>query len=241
MLLQGNELYKNYGKKDQAVLRGVDIAIDEGEFVAVMGKSGSGKSTLLNLLSGLDTPTKGSVFFEGRDITGLEDEESASLRRSRFGFVFQLPKMVKHLNLLDNILLPSTEYRHNKKEALDKALLLMKKVGIDSIAEQGVGEASGGQLQRAGICRALINDPKLIFADEPTGALDSKTGEEVLRLFSDLHREGKSILMVTHDLRVAAQAERILFMKDGKILREMRTDASPSENLELIQQTMDLL
>ena len=204
MILQGKNLEKSYNNavlKTQ-VLNGVDIEIKEGEFVSIMGKSGSGKSTLLNILSSLDVADKGRIVFEEKDITSLSEEEAAKLRRESFGFVFQLPKMVKNLSILDNILLPSTNYRKNKKEVQAKAKELMNRIGIGQIAGNKTSEASGGQLQRAGICRALINDPKILFADEPTGALDSKTGQEVLELFSTFHAEGKSILMVTHDVQV---------------------------------------
>ena len=201
MILKGINLEKSYDNAvlKTKVLKGVDIELKEGEFVSIMGKSGSGKSTLLNILSSLDAPDNGELYFEGRKITHLEEEEAAKLRRESFGFVFQLPKMVRNLSIMDNILLPSVSYRKNKKELIAKAQELMKKIGIEQIADNRISQASGGQLQRAGICRALINDPKILFADEPTGALDSKTGQEVLELFSTLHAEGKSILMVTHD------------------------------------------
>ena len=243
MILQGKNLEKSYNNSvlKTQVLKGVDIEIKEGEFVSIMGKSGSGKSTLLNILSSLDVADKGKIVFEERDISNLSEEEAAKLRRESFGFVFQLPKMVKNLSILDNILLPSTNYRKNKKEVQAKAKELMNRIGIGQIAGNKTSEASGGQLQRAGICRALINDPKILFADEPTGALDSKTGQEVLELFSAFHAEGKSILMVTHDVQVASRADRVLFMKDGLLVGELKQKADKKEGLRQIQEAVNSL
>ena len=243
MILQGKNLEKSYNNSvlKTQVLKGVDIEIKEGEFVSIMGKSGSGKSTLLNILSSLDVADKGKIVFEERDISNLSEEEAAKLRRESFGFVFQLPKMVKNLSILDNILLPSTNYRKNKKEVQAKAKELMNRIGIGQIAGNKTSEASGGQLQRAGICRALINDPKILFADEPTGALDSKTGQEVLELFSTFHAEGKSILMVTHDVQVASRADRVLFMKDGLLVGELKPGAYKKEGIRQIQEAVNSL
>lgn len=241
MILHGRNIKKSYGNDAlrTKVLKGVDIDLEEGEFVSIMGKSGSGKSTLLNILSTLDDPDAGEICFEGREITHLREEEAARLRRESFGFVFQLPKMIRNLSILDNILLPSIEYRKNKKETIAKAKRLMQRIGIEQIADNRIFEASGGQLQRAGICRALINDPGILFADEPTGALDSKTGQEVLELFSAFHAEGKSILMVTHDIHVASRADRVLFMKDGMLVGELRLGADREEGLKQIQEAVN--
>lgn len=243
MILKGRNLEKTYHKDalKTKVLKGVDIDLEEGEFVSIMGKSGSGKSTLLNILSSLDSPDEGEVLFGEREITHLGEEEKARLRRESFGFVFQLPKMIRNLSILDNILLPSTEYGKNKKETIAKAKRLMKRLEIEQIAGNRISQASGGQLQRAGICRALINDPKILFADEPTGALDSKTGQEVLDLFSAFHAEGKSILMVTHDIHVASRADRVLFMKDGLLLDELRLGADRKEGVKQIQERVSAL
>lgn len=149
--------------------------------------------------------------------------------------------MVKNLSILDNVILPSTNYRKNKKEVQAKAKELMNRIGIGQIAGNKTSQASGGQLQRAGICRALINDPKILFADEPTGALDSKTGQEVLELFSTFHAEGKSILMVTHDVQVASRADRVLFMKDGLLVGELKQKADKKEGLRQIQEAVNSL
>lgn len=243
IILKGKNLEKSYtnGVLKTKVLKGVNIEIKEGEFVSIMGKSGSGKSTLLNILSSLDMLDNGEIYFEGREITHLGEEEAAKLRRESFGFVFQLPKMVRNLSILDNILLPSINYKKNKNDLMDKAKQLMKKIGIEHIEDNRISQVSGGQLQRAGICRALINNPKILFADEPTGALDSKTGQEVLELFSIFHAEGKSILMVTHDVQVASKADRVLFMKDGLLVGEIKLGDNCKEGAMQIQEMLNAI
>lgn len=243
MLLQGQSIFKSFGKGDALthVLKGVDMNLEAGEFVAIMGKSGCGKSTLLNLLSTLDQTDKGQIFFEGKDISQLSDDEAAKLRLESFGFVFQMPRMVKNLTILDNILLPSLTYKKDKEAAKQQALALMEEIGISDLADKRISQVSGGQLQRAGICRALINNPNLIFADEPTGALDSKSGQEVMKLFSQYHQAGKTILMVTHDMALAAKAQRVLLMKDGLIQEDLTMGTSEKDNLFLLQQSMSNL
>lgn len=217
------------------ILKGIDINIQVGEFVTIMGKSGSGKSTLLNILSTLDTPSEGEVYFEDMKIDNLSDDDSSKLRRESFGFVFQLPKMVKNLSILDNILLPSLQYKKDRKSAIEAATNLMQKIGIEGIANKKISQVSGGQLQRAGICRALINNPKILFADEPTGALDSGTTKDVLNLFSTFHKEGKTIVMVTHDINVAATSQRVLFMKDGLLIHDISLSDDVNENLSKLK------
>ena len=243
MLLQGQSIFKSFGKGDALthVLKGVDMDLEAGEFVAIMGKSGCGKSTLLNLLSTLDQTDKGQIFFEGKDISQLSDDEAAKLRLESFGFVFQMPRMVKNLTILDNILLPSLTYKKDKEAAKQQALALMEEIGISDLADKRISQVSGGQLQRAGICRALINNPNLIFADEPTGALDSKSGQEVMKLFSQYHQAGKTILMVTHDMALAAKAQRVLLMKDGLIKENLVMGTSEKDNLFLLQNHMSNL
>ncbi len=243
MILTGTNIRKTYRNSDieVQVLKGIDIELKEGEFVCIMGRSGSGKSTLLNALSTLDRFDEGEVQFEGTRISQLSDEKASKLRRESFGFVFQLPKMVRNLSILDNILLPSTLYAKDKQGAISKARTLMRRVGIEDLADKKSSQASGGQLQRAGICRALINDPKLIFADEPTGALDSKSGQEVLELFSSLRSEGRTLLLVTHDINVAVRADRVVFMKDGLLHKEVRLGTDEEDNLSLIQDALHQL
>lgn len=200
-----------------------------------MGKSGSGKSTLLNILSTLDTPSEGEVYFEDMKIDNLSDDDSSKLRRESFGFVFQLPKMVKNLSILDNILLPSLQYKKDRKSAIEAATNIMQKIGIEGIANKKISQVSGGQLQRAGICRALINNPKILFADEPTGALDSGTTKDVLNLFLTFHKEGKTTVMVTHDINVAATSQRVLFIKDGLLIHDISLGNDVNENLSKLK------
>ena len=168
-------------------------------------------------------------------IDNLSDDDSSKLRRESFGFVFQLPKMVKNLSILDNILLPSLQYKKDRKSAIEAATNLMQKIGIEGIANKKISQVSGGQLQRAGICRALINNPKILFADEPTGALDSGTTKDVLNLFSTFHKEGKTIVTVTHDINVAATSQRVLFMKDGLLIHNISLGDDVNENLSKLK------
>jgi len=237
MMLKAVNIKKNFDfdKTKLQILKGIDINIQGGEFVTIMGKSGSGKSTLLNILSTLDTPSEGEVYFEDMKIDNLSDDDSSKLRRESFGFVFQLPKMVKNLSILDNILLPSLQYKSDRKSATQAATNLMQKIGIEGIANKKISQVSGGQLQRSGICRALINNPKILFADEPTGALDSGTTKDVLNLFSTFHKEGKTIVMVTHDINVAATSQRVLFMKDGLLIHDISLGNDVNENLSKLK------
>lgn len=211
------------GKEQCRALNGVSIKIGQGEFVAVMGPSGSGKSTLMYALSGMDKPNSGIVYFSGKNLSQLKDNELADIRRTKMGFVFQQPTMLRNLNVLDNIILPSLrENRKNKTVIIKKAQDLMKKTGITGLEKRDITQVSGGQLQRAGICRALMNNPDIIFGDEPTGALNSKAADDIMELMADINADGTVIMLVTHDTRVAARAERILFMQDGEILNELR-------------------
>ena len=237
MMLKAVNIKKNFDldKTKVQILKGIDINIQGGEFVTIMGKSGSGKSTLPNILSTLDTPSEGEVYFKDMKIDNLSDDDSSKLRRESFGFVFQLPKMVKNLSILDNILLPSLQYKKDRKSAIEAATNLMQKIGIEGIANKKISQVSGGQLQRAGICRALINNPKILFADEPTGALDSGTTKDVLNLFSTFHKEGKTIVMVTHDINVAATSQRVLFMKDGLLIHDISLSDDVNENLSKLK------
>ena len=224
-IIIGENLVKSFGVENEKhnVLDGVSIEINEGEFVSVMGPSGSGKSTLMYAISGMDDIDSGKVSFDGRDLPTLSEKELSDIRRTKMGFVFQQPTLLKNLNILDNIILPSI--RDNRKGAAkitEKARALMKKVGIAELEERDITQVSGGQLQRAGICRALMNNPKIIFGDEPTGALNSKSAQEIMDLISEINTEGTTIILVTHDVKIAARTERILFMCDGKIVNEMR-------------------
>lgn len=231
----GDQIVKCFGEGDEKrnVLDGVSACINEGEFVAVMGPSGSGKSTLMFALSGTDQVNSGKVVVDGQDLSELGEIELADLRRTKMGFVFQQPTMLKNLNILDNIILPSM--RGNRKNAATmtkKARALMKRVGIAELEKRDITQVSGGQLQRAGICRALINSPRIIFGDEPTGALNSKSAEEIMDLFSEINAEGTAVMLVTHDAKVAARTERILFMRDGKIVSELMLPKFNGTDLE---------
>lgn len=220
----GDRIVKSFGAGEETckVLDGVSVEIGEGEFVAVMGPSGSGKSTLLFALSGTDGVNGGKVVVDGKDLSEIGEKELSDLRRTKMGFVFQQPTMLKYLNILDNIILPSM--RDNRKNAAtmtEKARALMKRMGIGELGARDITQVSGGQLQRAGICRALMNGPAIIFGDEPTGALNSSSAQEIMDIFSEINREGTSIMLVTHDAKVAARTERILFMRDGTIVSEL--------------------
>ena len=224
-IIIGENIVKTFGEgaEKRNVLDGVTLDIFAGEFAAVMGPSGSGKSTLMFALSGMERIDSGRITFEGQELARLKEKELADLVRTEIGFVFQQPTMLKNLNILDNIILPSLrENRKNTKGIREKARELMKKTGIEELALRGITQVSGGQLQRAGICRALMNNPKVVFGDEPTGALNSKAAQEIMDLFSAINDEGTAVVLVTHDVKVAAQTERILFMRDGKIISEMR-------------------
>lgn len=223
-LLYGEKIIKSFGAGDEKhnVLNSVSVEINNGEFVSVMGPSGSGKSTLLYALSGMDSIDSGKVMFENQNLSDLSDNALADLRRNKMGFVFQQPTLLKNLNLLDNIILPFMRNNQKKvKSITQKAKLLMKQVGIEELEQRNITEVSGGQLQRAGICRALMSEPKIIFGDEPTGALNSKSAKEVMELFEQINKNGTAILLVTHDANVAARTKRVLFMQDGKIVSRL--------------------
>lgn len=224
-VLIGDQIIKFFGEGDEKlnVLDGVSVEINEGEFVAVMGPSGSGKSTLMFALSGTDGINSGKVVVDGQDLSELGENELSDLRRTKMGFVFQQPTMLRNLNILDNIILPSMRgNRKNAAKITKKARELMKRVGIAELEERDITQVSGGQLQRAGICRALMNSPRIIFGDEPTGALNSTSAQEIMDIFSEINTEGTAVMLVTHDAKVAARTERILFMCDGTIVSDLK-------------------
>ena len=220
-IIIGENIVKTFGTGSEKTnaLNGVNTDLFKGEFVAVMGPSGSGKSTLLFALSGMDNITGGSVKVNDIEISELNENKLADLRRVKMGFVFQQPTMLKNLNILDNIILPAVQNgKKNITGITQKAMALMEKTGIKALEKREITEVSGGQLQRAGICRALINSPEILFADEPTGSLNSKTTEEIMALLVDINKEGTAVLLVTHDAKVASRADRVLFTKDGAIV-----------------------
>lgn len=234
-LITAKNIVKTFGAgaERRKVLDNISIEISEGEFVSVMGPSGSGKTTLMFALSGMDRIDGGEVSFDGRDIAGFKEDELADIRRTKMGFVFQQPTLLKNLNVFDNIILPSMIGNRRSVDTITaKARLLMGKTGILELEGRDVTEASGGQLQRAGICRALMSSPKIIFGDEPTGALNSKSADDVMNILAEINTEGTAVMLVTHDARVAARSRRIMFMLDGKIVDEMRFSSCSSTNID---------
>lgn len=217
------DLCKTYIIKSRSnnVLQNVNFEMKEGEFVSIMGPSGSGKSTLLYTVSGMDTPTAGKVVFAGRDMSSLDRKSLMRLRLTEMGFIFQQMYMMKKLCILDNIVLPGYQAGGDRKKVNERAEQLMRSLGMIETAENEITEVSGGELQRACLCRALINSPKVIFADEPTGALNSKAAADVMRELIKANRDGTGILMVTHSVKVAAQSERVIYLVDGGIRGEL--------------------
>ena len=221
------EVIKTIGLCKENILFNVNFSMKKGEMAAVMGPSGSGKSTLLYQLSGMDRPDEGEVLFDGDNICTYSEDKSADMRLNKMGFVFQQMNMLPNLNIMDNIILPAHQSQKIKKvnkkredELRNEAVTLMNKVGIAGLEDRKITEVSGGQLQRACICRAMMNHPELLLADEPTGALNKAASEEIMEEFVRLNREGMSVLIVTHDSKVASCCDRVLYMVDGKISGE---------------------
>lgn len=223
-------------------LSNINFCVEKGEYVAIMGESGSGKTTLLNILAALDKPSKGSVFLNGKDITKISEKEISAFRRENLGFVFQDFNLLDTFSNQDNIFLPlvlSNKKYPEMKMALDP---IAKQLGITAILNKYPYEISGGQKQRVAAARALITHPDLILADEPTGALDSKAAEELLRLFNQINEKGQTILMVTHSIKAAAHAKRVLFIKDGEIFHQIyRGDKTKEEMYQNISDTLTVL
>ena len=237
-IIEVKDLCKTYviNKRQNNVLKNVNFSIEEGEMVAIMGPSGSGKSTLLYTVSGMDNATCGNVKFNGKDITKLKEKRLAEIRLNEMGFIFQQMYMMKNLTVLDNIVLPamrSNKTKETKKEKIKHGEDLMRKLGIIEIADNDINEVSGGQLQRACICRSMINNPKIIFADEPTGALNRTSSKEVMDELTKLNKEGTTIMMVTHDAKVAAKCSRVLYIVDGNIQGEYKLKNASSEKEEV--------
>ncbi len=224
-ILEVKDLCKTYivNKRQNNVLKNVNFNIAEGEMVAVMGPSGSGKSTLLYTASGMDSITAGEVNFCGKNISEMSEKELADLRLDEMGFIFQQMYMLKNLTVLDNIILPAMQSKKNtesRNETVQRGHGIMRKLGIIDIADNDINEVSGGQLQRACICRSMINNPKMIFADEPTGALNRTSSDEVMEELTKLNNDGTAIMLVTHDVKVAAKCTRVLYIVDGNIKGE---------------------
>lgn len=226
-MIQLNQIKKNFGKGEarQTILKGISLDIKEGEMVSIMGPSGSGKSSLLNILGLLDGMYEGEYLLDGINVADLTEKEQAGLRGEKIGFVFQSFHLLKDLTALDNVKMAlilanerkSMKQRMGKKEMIQKSQYMLERLGMKDHMDQRASELSGGQQQRVAIARALVNEPSVLLADEPTGALDQKNGETLLELLSEIHEDGKSIVMVTHDPKVASVAERQIYIEDGKI------------------------
>lgn len=199
-------------------LKDINLTIKRGELAAIMGPSGSGKSTLMYIMGFLDTPTSGQILFEGEDVSKLNENQQAAIRNEKIGFVFQMFNLLTRTSALDNVLLPLTYSQVDKNQAKERALKLMARVGISHRISHFPNQMSGGEQQRVAITRAFINNPSLILADEPTGNLDSKTGDEIIKILKEFNKEGKTIVIVTHDLEVAEKCHRIIKIKDGELI-----------------------
>jgi putative ABC transport system ATP-binding protein len=199
------------------VLKGIDLEINKGEYVALMGPSGSGKSTLMNLLGCLDTPTSGSYILNGKDVSKMHDDELAEIRNKEIGFVFQTFNLLPRTTALDNVALPMVYAGYSKSDRIIRAEEVLKQVGLADRMDHQPNQLSGGQRQRVAVARALVNKPSIILADEPTGNLDSKTSEEIMKLFGDIHKLGNTVIVVTHEEEVAAYAHRVIRLRDGLI------------------------
>ena len=210
------------GTQTVEALRGVSLDINKGEFVAIMGPSGSGKSTLMNIIGCLDSPTSGTYYLNNKNVSTLDDDALALIRNHEIGFVFQNFHLLARNTALDNVMLPLKYAGIDKSEQEEIAMEVIKSVDLEFRAHHQPSELSGGQQQRVAIARALVNKPSILFADEPTGNLDSKTGDDVMNLFTNLHKQGQTIIVITHEIEVANQAERIISIKDGKIFEDQK-------------------
>jgi len=224
MILELKNIYKDYlqGKLVVPVLKDVSLSVEAGDYIAIMGPSGSGKTTLMNLIGCLDVPTSGTYLLAGEDVSIANDSEMAAIRNRSIGFVFQQFNLLPRLNALDNVALPLLYAGVSKKERRERAAAALEKVGLDDRIEFRPNQLSGGQCQRVAIARAIVGEPKLLLADEPTGALDSKSGEQVMELFGKLNQEGSTIVVITHEQQIADCAETIYYILDGEIQGERR-------------------
>jgi len=225
-VIQVKDLTKHYSLGTQTVeaLRGVSFGIEQGEFIAIMGPSGSGKSTLMNIIGCLDSPTDGTYYLNNQEVSTLEGDELAGIRNKEIGFVFQNFHLLARNSALDNVMLPLKYAGVDKEGQLTRAKNALSQVGLESRMDHQPSELSGGQQQRVAIARALVNNPSILFADEPTGNLDSQTGHDVMQLFHNLHQQGQTIILITHENEVAAEAQRTIFIKDGLIESDIRKE-----------------
>ena len=231
-----------FGGQSVQALSNVNFSVEQGEYVAIMGESGSGKTTLLNILAALDRPTEGEVLLEGRSMSEIRESELAAYRRENLGFVFQDFNLLDTFSIRDNIFLPLVLSGKRYEQMNEKLAPIARKLGIEDILSKYPYEVSGGQKQRAAVARALITQPKIVLADEPTGALDSRASDDLLSLFDEINRTGQTILRVTHSVKAASHAFRALFMKDGEIFHQLyRADAGVQEQYRRISDTLTLL
>ncbi len=233
-LIEVNNVTKVYDSGEDRVnaLNGIDITIAEGEFVALMGPSGSGKSTLLTILGALNPPTRGKVIIDGIDVYDLSVERRADFRSSYIGFVFQQFQLIPYLTAVENVMLPLAILRHSHKEQLEMAKTVLEKVGLGNKANRLPNQLSGGEQERVAIARAIVNQPPIVFADEPTGSLDTKTGEEIMKLFQALNQEGLTIIMVTHNEENLSYVQRTVYIRDGAVAREELNCHTPAGKLK---------
>ena len=231
-----------FGGNKVEALRDVNFSVEEGEYVAIMGESGSGKTTLLNILANLDKPTQGTVFLEDTDCSKIREKDLAAFRRDKLGFVFQEFNLLDTFSVEDNIYLPLVLAQVNYREMEQRLKPIAEKLGITELLKKYPYEISGGQKQRVAVARALITNPRIILADEPTGALDSKATDELLRLFGEINRSGQTILTVTHSVKAASHAGRVLFIKDGEVFHQIYRGESTNEQLyQKISDSLTLL
>lgn len=223
-MIEVKDVVREYkmGKETITALNKVSLKIDDGEFVAIVGPSGSGKSTLMHIVGGLDTPTSGQILFDGKDISGYKDKAMSKFRNEEIGFVFQAFNLENTQTALENVMMPLIFSGMSKSQRKVKAMKALEQVELAHLAKHKPNEMSGGQRQRVSIARALVNDPKIIFADEPTGNLDSKTGENIMSFFHNLNRKGYTFIMVTHNPEEAAKAKRVVQIKDGNIISDSK-------------------
>ncbi|MBQ7370722.1 MAG: ABC transporter ATP-binding protein [Blautia sp.] len=222
MILELKGIYKDYqqGKMRVPVLKNVSFSMEEGEYVAIMGPSGSGKSTLMNIIGCLDQATSGEFFLDGKNIRSCSENEMSDIRLKKIGFVFQSFHLLPKQSALSNVEMPLNYAKVPKKERRERALRALDRVGLSDRVNFQPNQLSGGQMQRVAIARAMVNNPKLLLADEPTGALDSKSGKQVMELFQKLNEEGVTVLMITHDPEIAAHAKRVVMIRDGELLEK---------------------